>query len=143
MGGGLFQNFQKGVEGGGGQHMDLVHDVHPLADGGGGIHRLVPQGPDLVHTVVGSGVQLQHVQDGAVLDAQAGGAGVAGAAVLGVLAVDRPGEDLGAGGFAGAPGAGEQIGVGQPPRFHLALQRVGDVGLAHHVVEGTGPPFSV
>ena len=61
VGGGLLQDFQQGVEGGGGQHVHLVHDIHPLAHGGGGIHRLVPQGADLVYAVVGGGVQLQHV----------------------------------------------------------------------------------
>ena len=143
VGGGLLQDLQQGVEGGSGQHVDLVHDVDPFTDGGGGIDRLVPEGADLVHAVVGGGVQLQHVQDGAVFDAQTGGALVAGVAVLGILAIDRPGQDLGAGGLAGAPGAGEQVGVGQPVPGHLLLQRVGDVGLAHHVVEGAGAPLAV
>ena len=57
----LLQNLQQGIEGGGGEHMHLVHDVNPLAHGGGGVHRLVPQGTDLVHAVVGGGVQLHHV----------------------------------------------------------------------------------
>ena len=78
VGRGLLQNLQQGVEGGGGEHVDLVHDVHPLAHRGGGVHRLVPEGADLVHPVVGGGVQLQHVQDGAVLDAQAGGQALQG-----------------------------------------------------------------
>ena len=46
---------------------------------------------------------------------------VAGVAVHRVLAVDRLGEDLGAGGLAGAPGAGEKVGVGQPAGGHLAF----------------------
>ena len=143
MGGGLLQNFQQGIEGGGRQHVYLVHDVHPPADGSGGIHRLVPQGAHLVHPVVGGGVQLQHVQNGAVFDTQTGGAGVAGIAVLGIFAVHRPGQNLGAGGLARPPGAGEQVGMGQPSRGHLTLQGVGNMGLTHHVVEGFGPPFSV
>ncbi len=123
--------------------MDLVHDIDPHPDGGGGVHCLVPQGPDLVHPVVGGGVQLQHVQDGAVLYPQTGRALVAGVAVLGVLAVHRPGQDLGAGSLARPPGAGEQIGVRQPSHRRLALQGVGDVLLAHHVVKGAGPPLAV
>ena len=140
---GLLQDFQQGVEGGGGQHVHLVHDVHPLAHGGGGVHRLVPEGADLVHAVVGGGVQLQHVQDGAVLNAQTGGTLVAGVAVHRVLAVHRPGQNLGAGGLAGAPGAGKEVGVGQPPGGHLALEGLGDVVLPHHVVKGAGPPLAV
>ena len=139
----LLQNLQQGVPGLGGKHVGLVNDVHPLADGGGGIYRLVPQSTDLVHSVVGSGVQLQHVQDGAVLDAQTGGTGIAGVAVLGIFAVYRPGQNFGAGGLACSPGAGEQVGVGQPSGRRLALQGVGDVLLTHHVVEGAGPPFSI
>ena len=123
--------------------MNLVHDVHPLAHGGGGVHRLVPQGPNLIHAVVGGGVQFQHVQDGAAFNAQAGGTGVAGVAVHRVLAVHRPGQDLGAGGLAGAPGAGEEIGVAQTAGGHLPLERLGNMGLAHHIVKGAGPPFAV
>ena len=57
----LLQNLQQGIEGGGGEHMHFVHDVNPLAHGGGGVHRLVPQGTDLIHAVVGGGVQLHHI----------------------------------------------------------------------------------
>ena len=101
------------------------------------------EGADLVHAVVGGGVQLQHVQDGPVLNAQTGGTLVAGVAVHRVLTVHRPGQNLGAGGLAGAPGAGKEVGVGQPPGGHLALEGLGDVVLPHHVVKGAGPPFAV
>ena len=60
-----------------------------------------------------------------------------------MLAVDRPGEDLGTGGLPGPPGTGEEIGVGQPSGSHLPLEGIGNVGLAHHIVEGPGPPFAV
>ena len=143
VGGGLLQDLQQGVEGGGGQHVDLIHDVHTLPHGGGGVHRLVPQGADLVHAVVGGGVQFQHVQNGAVFDAQTGGAPVAGVAIHRSLAVYRPGQDLGTGGLAGAPGASEQIGVGEPVPRHLLLEGVGNVALPHHVVKGAGPPLAV
>ena len=68
---------------------------------------------------------------------------VARVAVLRVLAVHRPGQNLGAGGLAGAPGAGEEVGVAQPSGGHLTLEGFGDVSLAHHVVKGAGPPFAV
>ena len=143
VGGGLLQDLQQGVEGRGGQHMDLVHDVHPLPHGGGGVHRLVPQGADLVHAVVGGGVQFQYIQNGAVFNAQAGGALVAGVAVHRSLTVHRPGQDLGAGGLAGAPGAGEEIGVGEAVSRHLLLEGVGNMALPHHIVKGAGPPLAV
>ena len=68
MGRRLLQDFQQCVKGGGGQHVHLVHDVDPLFDRRRGVDRLIPEGPHLVHPVVGGGVQLQHVQDRAVFD---------------------------------------------------------------------------
>ena len=62
---------------------------------------------------------------------------------IGGFTVHRPGQDLGAGGLARAPGAGEEIGVGQPAGGYLALQRLGDVLLPHHVVKGAGAVFAV
>ena len=109
----LLQDLQQSVECLRGKHVDLVHDVHALFHGGGGVDRLVQNGADVIHLVVGGGVQLQHVQHGAVLDAPAGRTAVAGIAVRRVLTVHRPGQQLGAGGLAGAAGTGEQIGVGQ------------------------------
>ena len=123
--------------------MDLVHDVDPFFDGGRGVDRLIPQGSDLVYAVVGGGVQLQYIQNGAILNAQAGGALVAGVTVLRVFTVDRPSQNLGAGCLAGASGASEQIGVGQPATCHLLAQSLGDVGLAYHILKGAGPPLSV
>ena len=143
VGRGLLQDLQQGVESGGGEHVDLVDDIHPVADAGGGVYGLVPEGADVVHAVVGGGVQLHHVQEAAVIDALAGGAHPAGVPVLGLLAVDGLGEDLGTGGLSGAPGAGEEVGVAQPVLGHLAAEGGGDVLLTHHVGEDLGPPLAV
>ena len=141
--GGSSRIFSRALKAACGQHVDLVHDVYPLLHVGGGVDGLVPQGPDLVHAVVGGGVQLQHIQKAAVLDAHAGRALAAGVAVHRVLTVDGLGQDLGAGGLAGAPGAGEEVGVGGAALRHLLLQGLGDVGLADDVRERLGPPFAV
>src|SRR5699024_4807810 len=109
----LLQDLQQGVEGGGGQHVDLVDDVHPVAHRRRGVDGLVPQGPDVVHAVVGGGVQLQNVQQAPAVDALAGRALAAGVPVCRVLAVHRLGQDLGAGGLARAAGAGKEVGVAQ------------------------------
>ncbi len=139
----LLQDFQQRVEGGGGEHVDLVHDVNPLFHVGGGVDRFVPEGPDLVHAVVGGGVQLQNVQEAAAVDAHAGGTLAAGVSVHGGLAVHGLGENLGAGGFPGAPGAGEEVGVGGPALGHLAAEGLGNVLLADDVGKGLGPPLSI
>ncbi len=65
---------------------------------------LVAQHAHIVHTVVGRRVQLDHVENGAVLNAAAGVALVAGVSVHRVLAVDRLGENARAGRFARAAG---------------------------------------
>ena len=67
----------------------------------------------------------------------------AGIAVHGVLAVDGLGQDPGAGGLAGAPGADEQIGMGEPVVSHLAFQRLGDMLLTDDFIKGLGTPFPV
>ena len=143
MGRRLLQDLKKGIEGLGGKHMDLVHDVDPLFDRGGGVNRVVQDRPDVVHPVVGGGVQLHHVQDGAVFDSQAGGALVAGVSVHRMLTVHRPGQQLGTGCLSGAPGTGKEVGVGEPSLLDLPLQSLGNMVLVHHIVEGAGTPFTV
>ena len=71
----------------------------------------------------------------AVVDAAAGGALIAGIAVDRVLAVDRLGQDLGAGGLAGAARADEQVGMGQPSGLDLLFQRLGNMLLTDDVVK--------
>ena len=115
----LLQNFQQGVKGRHRQHVDLVHDIHPPAHGSGCIDRLVPEGPDLVHTIVGGRVQLHYVQNRTAVDAHAGGTHPTGVALHWLLAVDGFGQDFGAGGLARPPGAGKQVGVGEPVIFDL------------------------
>ena len=139
----LLQDLQQGIKRRCGEHVDLVHDIDPLPHMGGGVDGLVPQGPDLIHAVVGRRVQLQHVQERPVLNAQAGGALTAGVPVHRMLAVDGLGQDLGAGSLAGAPGPCEEVGVGGPPLGHLPPQGLGDVVLADHVGKHLGPPLAV
>ena len=141
--GGLLQDLQQGVEGRCREHVDLVYDVYPLAYRSGGEHRLIPEGTHLIHAVVGGRVQLQHIQDRAVLDAQAGGTLIARVSLYRVLTVHRPGQDLGAGRLARPPGACEQIGVGEPLPCHLPLEGLRDMGLPRDLSEGPGPPFSI
>ena len=143
VGGGLFQRLEQGVEGRRREHMHLVDDVHLVAAGAGGVGGLVPQVADVVDAVVGGGVHLDHVEDAAVVDAAADRAAAAGVAVCGVQAVDRLGEDLGAGGLAGAPHPGEQVGVAHPAGGHLIFQGRHDGPLAHHILKPLGPPLAV
>ena len=123
--------------------MHLVDDIHALAHVGGGEHRLVAQGAHVVHAVVGRGVELDHVEDRPVVDAAAGGALIARIAVDRMLAVDRLGQDFGAGSLAGAARADEQVGMGQPSRLDLLFQRLGNMLLTDNVVKRLRPVFAV
>ena len=60
-----------------------------------------------------------------------------------MLTVDGLGQNTGTGGLAGAAGTGEQVGVAHLTVGHLALERIGDVLLAHHLGKGLGPVFAV
>ena len=139
----LLKDLQQGVERRGAEHMHLVDDIHALAHVGGGEHRLVAQGAHIVHAVVGRGVELDHVEDRPVVDAAAGGALIARIAVDRMLAVDCLGQNLGAGGLAGAARADEQVGMGQPSRLDLLFQRLGNMFLTDDVVKRLWPVFAV
>ena len=139
----LLQNFQQCVEGRGRQHVDLVHNVDPLFHIGGRVDGLVPQSPHLVHAVIRCRVQFQHVQKAAALNADTGRALATGIAVHRMLAVDRLGQNFGAGGLAGAPGAGEKIGMGGPALGHLLLQGLRNMRLPDDVRKHLGPPLSI
>ena len=88
MFGRFLQNLEQRVERRGGEHVHLVHDVDALFDLRGRVDRFIAQRADVVHAVVGRGIQLGHIEKRARLDAEAGGAGIAGVAGLRILAVD-------------------------------------------------------
>ena len=68
---------------------------------------------------------------------------IARVAVDRMLAVDRLGQDLGAGGLAGPARADEQIGVGQPSGLDLLFQRLGNMLLTDDVVKRLRPLFAI
>ena len=139
----LLQNFQKRVEGALGEHVHLVHDIDLFAQLRGRVDRLVAQVADAVDAGIGRRVELEHIRGAAVVDAEAGGAGVAGVAVHGRKAVGGLGEDARAGRFARAARPAEQIGVRKPVLRRLIFQGAGDVLLSDHVVEAHRTPFVV
>ena len=141
--GGLLQRFQQRVESTGRQHMHLVDDIHTLGEGCGRKGGLFPDVADVVHAVVGGGVDLADVQCRILQNGAAGGALIAGAAVNRVFAAYRPGQNLGAGGLAGTAGTGEKIGMAGAACRNLIAQSRGHVLLTKYIVKGQGPPFAV
>ena len=136
----FLDDLQQRVEGREREHVHLVDDIDALLHRRGREDRFLAQRADVVHAVVGGGVELDHVEDRAVGDAAAGGARPAGIAVHRMLAVDRAGEDARAGRLAGASRTDEQIRVREPPRADLVFQRLGDMLLSDDVIEGLRPP---
>ena len=117
----LLHDFEQGVERPDAEHVGLVDDVDAVVDLGGGEVCLLAQLADVVDAVVAGRVDLGDVEHRAVVDALADFAHPAGIAVLLVWAVDRLGDDLGAGGLAGAARAGEQVGVADAAAGDLLL----------------------
>ena len=112
----LLQGFEQGVEGGRREHVALVDHVHLPAR----LHRrkagALDQFADVVDPGVRGGIDLDDVEGVAGGDAGAEGANAAGVwgGAVAADAVERAGQDAGAGGFARAPGPTEQVGRRDP-----------------------------
>ena len=135
IGRGLLQRFEQRVERADGEHVHLVDNVYAVAPVGGRILDLVADIPDILHAVVGGGVNLHHVHGGAGDDGPAGRTFVAGASVHRVLTVDCPGEDLRDTGFTGSTGSAEQVGVADASRRDLIFQGLYDGVLSLYVLK--------
>ena len=130
MGRRLLQGLEQRVLGAGGEHVDLVEQVHL-----GPARRCqidpLEQAPHVVDLVVGGGIELLEVERAAVLDRLAGLADTAGLAVVAeVGAVQRLGQDPGRGGLAAAPRAVQQVGVADLVLAYGCLQGPNDMVLA-------------
>ena len=133
----LLDQLQQGVEALRGHHVRLVDDVDLVAALDRREERPLAQVARVVDTTVRGGVDLDHV-DAAGAAAGQVRAGLADAARLGdraLLAVDRAGQDPGAGGLAAAARAGEQVGVVHPVVAQCVPQRNGDMVLPDHLGE--------
>ena len=139
----LFQSLQEGVESGRRKHVDLVDDIHLVLSDLRRDPHLVDETADVIHRVVGSGVEFVDVERGVVVEGTARLAFVACFHVLGrVEAVDGFGHNTGAGGLAYASRSAKQEGLRQGVVADGILQCVGDRALTHDGVEGYRSVFS-
>ncbi|CDC60381.1 glutaredoxin GrxC family [Clostridium sp. CAG:448] len=69
--------------------MNLVDDVDTVSECGRRVNDRIPNGTDIVHAVIGSGVHFHHIGCGPVQDGTACRAHAARISVLRMLAVDR------------------------------------------------------
>ena len=130
----FLQCFQECVERPGRQHVDLVDDIDLPPSCTGRIIDTLPQLPDVLHTVVGCRIDLDHIDEIPLRDRAATGTLPTGALTFS-SAVHRLGQDPGRGGLASAPGSTEQIGMAHRVRGDLVPQNPNDLLLSQDLVE--------
>ena len=141
----LLERLQQRVRGRRREHVHLVDDVDlaPARGAHAEMHAL-DEVAHRVDPVVGRGVELDEIEERARGDRLAVLALAAGLAVGAELeAVERPGEDAGGGGLAGAARAREQVRVAGAVFAHRVAQRVRDVALADELGEMLGPVLAI
>ena len=123
--------------------MHLVDDIDLVLPFRGGVGHLLPDLADIVHAVIGSGVDLYHIHGSACRDRAAGRAGPTGISIHRMLTVYRLRENLGHRGLSGSSGAAEQIGMADPIRLYLVFQCSHNMILSSDFSKLGGPELSV
>ena len=132
----LLQSFEECVESLLRQHVNLVDDVNLVTATLWRYVNLFHQLADVVNGVVGSGVELEHVEGGRGVERTAGIAFVACFHIVGdVGAVDGLGQNTGASGFAHATRTAEEECLSQLVVLYGVFQRCGDMLLPYHRFE--------
>ena len=141
----FFQGFEQGIEGRRREHVALVDHVDLPA----GLHRrkagALDQLADVVDAGVGGGVNFDDIEGIAGSDGHTHLAMAAGFRGRGVAAdaVERAGQDAGAGGLASAAGSAEEIGGSDAAGAQGIGQGGGDGLLPHQLSEPLGAVFVV
>ena len=123
--------------------MNLVDDVNPVFSLCRRVLDLFPDLPDIFHAVVGSGVDLHHVQGSAFQNRPAGRTLIARTPVLWMFTVDSPCKDFRDTGLTCSAGAAEQVSMSDSLGYYLILQCLYNMVLAFYAVKGDRPPFPV
>src|SRR5687768_6051056 len=129
----LFQRFKERVKSRGAKHMNLVDNIHFVLSELRRKPYLVNKVPDVINRVVGSRIELVHVQRGAGVKRNAGLALIAGLALGSEgAAVDRLCEDARAGGFPYTAGSAKEVSLRQLPVKYGVFQGRSNMTLPHH-----------
>src|SRR5699024_9251082 len=102
--------------------MNLIDNVYFITPFCGSVSHLFPDLPDIVHAIIGSSVDLDHIHGSSFLDRPACPALVAGTPVHRVFTVDRPCQYFCNGGLTCAPGTAEKICMSDSISFYLIFQ---------------------
>ena len=138
----FLQRLEQGVLGTGGEHVDLVEEVH-LGPARGAQGDPGEQVAHVVDLVVGRRVQLVQVERGTGIDGHAGLTRPARFTVDHVRAVQRLGQDPRGRSLAGSTGAAEQVGVEYPVLPHGIPEGGYHVLLSPDLRESPGPEAPV
>ena len=95
--------------------MHLINNINPIVPLCRRILHLIPDIPDIFHAVVGSSVDLHHIQGGTGTDIPANPAAAAGTSIHRLLTIYCPGKYFCNTGLTGASGAAKQIGMTNAP----------------------------
>ena len=142
---GLFERFQQGVEGGGGEHVHLVDQIDLVGAAGRGICGIFPQRPDTLDAVVAGTVDLKHIETPSLGNLHTGianAAGIVGRAILAGLAVQRLGQNTGGRGLSHPARADKEIRLRETTPRDGVLKSAGDMLLANNLLKTLRSVFS-
>src|SRR6185369_14212079 len=124
------------------QHVHFVDQVDLVTAAGRRVLHVLEQLARVVDLGTRGSVDLDEIDEAALVDLLAGRAYAAGCGGDPGLAVEALGENARDGGLAHAARTGEQEGVVHPPLRERIAQRHADVFLADQFSERSGPPFA-
>ena len=139
----FFQRLQKRVESSDRKHVNLVDNIDLVLAFRRRIRHLFPDFPDVVHTVIGRRVDLDHIHGRTCGDRTAGRAFSARIPVHRMFAVHRPGKDLRDSRLSGSSGSAEQIGMPDAVSADLVLQCCHNMILTLYIRKFRRAEFSV
>jgi hypothetical protein len=120
--------------------MDLVYDIYAIGSDLGRDPDLFSEGSDIVHGIVGGGVQLMDAVGTVFVEGEAGFTLVTGLTRIGdVTAIYGLGKDPCTGGFSYSTGTAEQVSMTQMIVYNGIPECGGNGGLTDHIHKTRGP----
>ena len=123
--------------------MYLVYDIYQLFSFCRRVLHTVFNITDIIHTVIGCGIDLYNIHGRARRYPFAAGAFPAGTSVRRVFTVHRLCKKLSHGGLACPPCSAEEIGMSHPVMYHLIFQGCYNGFLSLDLLEGLRPELPV
>src|SRR5690348_11512454 len=123
--------------------MNLVNDINLEFSELRGKAHLLNQSADIIHRVVGSGIQFVNVQGSSFIEGSTGFTLSASFYIFCLIeTVDGLGEDTRASGFTYTSGTAKQECLSQMVVFDGVFQRIGNRSLPHYRIKGLRAVFT-